>query len=97
LNIPTFANIQFVEENGYLTKAMLNYIDELNQALQNGLSDNGWTLPQVTAAQLTEIFALTGNREMPNGTMWYVTDAVPPVVVIKIDGALRKVTTTPYP
>ena len=97
MNIPTFANLQFVEENGYLTETILNYMDELNQALQNGLSDNGWTLPQVTAAQLTEIFALTDDREMPNGTMWYVTDASPPVVVIKINNALRKVTTTAYP
>lgn len=97
MNIPTFANLQFVEENGYLTETILNYMDELNQALQNGLSDNGWTLPQVTAAQLTEIFALTGDREMPNGSMWYVLDASPPVVVIKINNALRKVETTAYP
>lgn len=95
--IPTFANVQFVEENGYLTETMLNYMDELNQSLQNGLSNDGWTIPQVKDATLNEIFALTGEREMPNGTMWYVEDATPPVVVVKINNTLQKITTTAYP
>lgn len=97
--IPTFVNVKFVEDNGYLTSQMQMYNDELNRILQNGLSDNGWTLPVVTQAELTAIEALTGFQSMPDGTMWYVHDDDTAVyeMVVKINGALRKVTTTAYP
>jgi hypothetical protein len=97
--IPTFQSVQFVEENGYLTSKMQMYNDELNNILRNALSDNGWTLPTVTQAQLTKINALTGTEAMPNGTIWYVHDADTMVyeVVVKVNGALRKITTTAYP
>ena len=97
--IPTFQNVQFVDQNGYLTHQMQLYNDELNNVLRNGLSDNGWTLPQVTQAQLTQIDSFTGVDEMPNGTIWYVhdDDSLVYEVVVKINGALRKVTTTAYP
>lgn len=87
---PVFINTMFVDKNGFLTPDMQSYMDLQNQALQNGLSNNGWTLPQVTAAQLVAVQPV-----MPDGTMWYETDAHE--FVIKINGALRKVTTTPYP
>jgi hypothetical protein len=45
------------------------YNDELNQTMQNGLSNNGWTVPQLTTAQITQIAT-----QMPNGTLWYDTD-----------------------
>jgi hypothetical protein len=97
--IPTFFSVKFVDDEGYLTSAMQLYNDELNNVLRNGLSDNGWTLPQVTQAQLTEIDAFTGVDALPNGTIWYVHDDDTMVyeVVVKINGALRKVTTTAYP
>ena len=72
--IPTFVNVQFVDTNGYLTTAMQMYNDELNNILRNGLSDNGWTLPTVTQAQLTEIRALPSDQALPDGTIWYVHD-----------------------
>lgn len=99
--IPTFQNVQFVAKDGYLTSQMQLYNDELNNVLRNGLSDNGWTLPVVTQAQLASISTLPTDQQMPDGTMWYVSqDApLPPYheVVVKINGALRKVTTTAYP
>lgn len=67
--IPSFANVQFVEENGYLTSSMQMYNDELNRILRNGLSDDGWTVPNLTAAQITQI-----SPEMPAGTLWFNTD-----------------------
>ena len=90
MNFPTFQQIQFVKKDGFLTDSMQYYHDDMNQTLRDGLSDNGWTLPQITAANLVLI-----EPDMPNGTMWYESDAHE--VVIKINGALRKVTTTPYP
>lgn len=97
--IPTFQNAQFVEQSGYLTSQMQMYNDELNNVLRNGLSDNGWTLPKVTQAELTQIGLLPLDQQMPNGTIWYVHDDITLVyqVVVKINGALRKITTTAYP
>ena len=97
--IPTFQSAQYVEENGYLTSQMQLYNDELNNTLRNGLSDNGWTLPTVTQAQLAQIFAFSGVDAMPNGTIWYVHDVDNSYyeVVVKINGALRKITTAAYP
>lgn len=97
--IPSFQNVQFVDQDGFLTTQMQMYNDELNNVLRNGLSDNGWTLPSVTQAQLTAIQALPSDQQLPNGTVWYVHDTTTAVyeVVVKINGALRKVTTTAYP
>lgn len=90
MNIPAFINIQFVEKNGYLTSEMQYYNDELNQVLQNGLSDNGWTTPQQEAVDIVAVELM-----MPDGTFWYDTDNHE--IVFKVNGALRKVTTTAYP
>ena len=97
--IPVFANVKYTDEEGYLTSQMQMYNDELNNVLRNGLSDNGWTLPEVTQAELTAIEAFDTLDQMPNGSAWYVHDDDNSVyeLVIKINGALRKVTTTAYP
>src|SRR5882724_9171565 len=97
--IPSFQNVQFVDADGYLTTQMQMYNDELNNILRNGLSDNGWTLPEVTQTQLMDIIALPSDQTMPNGTIWYVHDDDTMIyeVVVLINGALRKVTTTTYP
>lgn len=97
--IPTFQSVQFVDKDGYLTAQMRLYNDELNNILRNGLSDNGWTLPTVTQDELTDIDSFTDTAVMPDGTIWYVHDDDTAVyeVVVKINGALRKVTTTAYP
>ena len=99
--IPTFQKAKFVENDGYLTNQMQLYNDELNNILRNGLSDNGWTLPTVTQAELADIMALPTDQQMPDGTIWYVSQGAPLTpyheVVVLINGALRKVTTTAYP
>jgi hypothetical protein len=90
VKFPIFTTQQFTTTDGNLTPAMHDYHDLLAQALQNGLSDNGWTFPQISAADLVKIAP-----SMPNGTGWYEKDAHE--IVFKINGALRKVTTTVYP
>jgi len=90
MNFPTFNVIKFVDDEGYLTPSMQDYHDDMNQTLRGGLSDNGWTVPNITGTDLVAIAP-----SMPDGTMWYESDAK--VIVFKINGALRKVTTTPYP
>lgn len=88
--IPVFADVKYVKDDGYLTAEMQIYNDQLNQSLQTGLSDNGWTFPPITAVNLAIVAPM-----MPNGTGWYESDAG--VIVFKLGGALRKVTTTAYP
>ena len=106
--IPTFQNVQFVDEEGFLTTQMQMYNDELNNVLRNGLSDNGWTLPTVTQAELAQIMALPNDQQLPNGTIWYVRNpAINPTyneIVVKLDdgtgtgtSALYKLTKTAYP
>ena len=106
--IPTFFRIQCVDDEGYLTSVMQLYNDELNNVLRNGLSDNGWTLPVVTQAQLADIIALPADQQMPNGTIWAVANpAINPTyneIVVKLDdgtstgtSALYKLTKTAYP
>lgn len=106
--LPTFQSVQYVDENGYLTSAMQMYHDELNNVLRNGLSDNGWTLPAVTQAELAAIMALPADQQLPNGTIWYVANpAINPTyneIVVKLDNgtgtgtsALYKLTKAAYP
>lgn len=108
--IPTFQSVQFVQEDKFLTPQMRMYNDELNNVLRNGLSDNGWTLPVVTQAELASIMALPDDQKLPTGTIWAVQDtpALPApqyaeIVVLLDDGtgagtsALYKLTKTPYP
>ena len=106
--IPSFQNVQFVDDDGYLTSQMQMYNDELNNVLRNGLSDNGWTLPTVTQAELASILALPSDQQLPNGTIWYVANPeINPTyneIVVKLDdgtgtgtSALYKLTKTAYP
>lgn len=64
---------------------------ELIEAIFNG-SNDGLIAPQKTTAEITTL--ATGAAD---GTIWYATDSVPPNLVIKINGALRQVTTTAFP
>ena len=68
MNIPVLFSTQYVQSNGYLTTAMQFYNDTLNQSLNIGLSDNGWTFPQRTTAQIVAIEPV-----MPDGTAWFNT------------------------
>ena len=67
--IPVLQNIQFVDKNGYLTDSQLLWLDELIQTMQSALSDNGWTVPNATTAQIATLKTL-----MPVGTIWFNTD-----------------------
>ena len=48
------------------------------QNIQNALSDNGWTIPQLTTAQINVLINPPDlndpNFYMPNGTIWFNTD-----------------------
>ena len=88
--IPVFTNVKYVESSGLLTVNAQIYNDTLNQSLRTCLSDNGWTIPQLTQAQITTISA-----DMPNGSVWY--DITNNVFVGKQNGTLVKFTTAVWP
>lgn len=83
-----------------------SYHEYLSQALRDGLSNKGWTVPQVTKDQLTTLPVQNPTdgsqvptlwQSMPDGTLWFILDQIPPCYVGKINGALVKFSTTPYP
>lgn len=84
LQIPTYVQ-QTNEEN---------YNEELNQTLQYLIGVDGWKTPQITAANLAIISA---DPLTPNGTLWFVTDAVPPGPVMLVSGTVVRLATAPYP
>jgi len=98
MDLPTYLDIND-------TDSQRLYQQELSQTLINGLSNNGWTVPQLTDAQLRTDVVLDPNTGanstlkdiMPDGTIWFITDATPPCYVGKISGSLVKFTTTVYP
>lgn len=90
MRIPVFPNTKFVENDGFLTNDMLFYTTELNQNLQGALSDNGWTVPQISDTDLVAI-----EPSMPDGTIWY--ENVNHVFVGKVNGTLMKFTMAVYP
>lgn len=61
MDIPTYVHVSPEGEEFYN--------EELNQTLQDGLSNNGWTVPQLTNAQIIAVAP-----QMPVGTIWYNTD-----------------------
>lgn len=95
MDLPTYLEVE--NEN--------TYHEYLNQALRDGLSEKGWTVPQITIAGLTTApvqnpsnGSITTIKDlMPDGTLWFLIDAVPPRYVGKISGALVQFTTTAYP
>lgn len=50
------------------------YFELLVQILQGGLSDNGFTIPQQSAANIALIKSYLFNPIMPPGTIWFNTD-----------------------
>lgn len=88
--------------------AQENYHEEMNQTLRQNLGFMGFAVTNITNADLTTTPVLDPNLGtfttvmdlMPIGTIWFVTDAVPPVMVQKMSESptvLRKFTTTAYP
>jgi hypothetical protein len=69
-----------------------NYHEELNQDIQDNLSNNGFVIPALTTAQI-----INSSAFMPDGTFWYCTDHSPPVYVGLISGSLVQFSTTSFP
>lgn len=65
------------------------YFELLIKTLNNGLSDNGWTVPQQSTTNITTLINRNARPILPRGTIWFdttlgklkvlVTQAVPGV------------------
>jgi len=87
MNIPAFFNPRFTKEDGSLTNEMQLFFDELMQALQNGVSNNGFVFPEQDTATITALADM-----MPDGTAWYNTDIDLPQM--KVGGVVKTFTLT---
>ena len=83
MNIPVFQNNQMVEQSGKLTNEQQLWFDSLIQSMQAALSDNGWTVPTHTTADITELA-----KTMPAGTIYFDTD----IAKLKVITAARIIT-----
>lgn len=57
MNLPNFINTKLVDENGYLTPEWSNILTQLITELQLNLSNEGYRLPQLKTAQITQLTA----------------------------------------
>lgn len=104
MNLPPYVNMTEYDE--------IVYQQDMNQTLRDGLSNNGWTVPQVSDDELrVDLVQNPANGElttlaqlMPDGTIWCVVDKtnplVPPIGLVyvgKLNGSLVQFTTTAYP
>lgn len=81
--IPAFENIQYVDDNGFLTAAARLYMDQLNQILLALISRYGWQVPNLSTNQISYASYFTPNglvsnginqTGLPVGTIWFDTD-----------------------
>jgi hypothetical protein len=95
----------YVENETSQSPEQENYNQQLNLTLQQNLGQLGFVVTSITHADLTTTPILNPNtgafttvKDLAvDGAVWYVNNAVPPVLVVKANGALEKITTTPYP
>lgn len=72
------------------------FIEALTQTLREGLSDNGFTIPNVTAAEVVEL--LDVDPPLPAGSLWFNVDLNAPygaMQFIALDGSLQTITSVP--
>lgn len=69
--IPVWERKKMVEENRYPTDEMENFFTTLIQEMQNDLSDEGFQIPGLSTAEITQIAA---DSDVSNGRIWYDTD-----------------------
>jgi hypothetical protein len=77
-----------------------NFFELMFETLRTGLSNAGWTVPQLTTAQITAIATPPNLNDstqyMPNGTIWFNTDLaklqVQTAIVLGVGATVETVT-----
>jgi len=94
MDLPTFLQGENEE--------LQNFFELMFSTLRQGLSDAGWTIPQLTTAQITAIATPPTipndayTDYMPNGTIWFNTDLaklqVQTAVVLTVGATIETIT-----
>jgi hypothetical protein len=87
--IPTFTQHKATDKEGAYTRDAQQYNDELNQYLQDNLSNDGFVMPNRTTSDINTIADPTNGNTLPNGTMWYDTDTNQ--LKVKVNNVVRVV------
>lgn len=87
MNIPNFNDTQVVDKDGFLTDAWRQTLSQLFSELQKGLSNEGVTVPQQTADNISII---QGNETIGN----LIIDSTNNVAKININGTFKTITTS---
>lgn len=88
--LPAFYDMPATDKDGKLTTDLHLYLDQQSQYMEKNLGQNGYVIPSLTGAQITNISA-----DAAEGTMWFQTDAaVNQKLKIKMDGSVKTVTVT---
>ena len=93
--IPNFENTQMVDRSGNLTTNWQNILQALFTALQGGVSNEGFNIPQQTTANITKLqtqFAASPNPADYFGVMLY--DSTTDQLKVNIAGTFKVVTVT---
>jgi hypothetical protein len=92
MDLPTFLQGDIEE--------LQNFFELMFETLRAGLSNAGWTVPQLTTAQITAISQPPdlndSTQYMPNGTIWFNTDLaklqVQTAIVLGVGATIETVT-----
>lgn len=82
--------IPLTDKKGIVSWEWQQWFSRLAQSIQLNLSDDGYTLPQNTQADITGPL----NTETQTGNMTY--DSTNNVMAVNLNGTMVKVETTPY-
>ncbi|MDD5212360.1 MAG: hypothetical protein PHV62_08080 [Sulfuricurvum sp.] len=82
MNIPNFENIKFVDSRGYLTEEWQLILQQLFQALQGNLSDEGFKVPQQPTTVINQL-----NTAASKGALLY--DSTTNQLKVNISGTFQ--------
>lgn len=82
MNIPNFENIQFVDRQGYLTPEWQLILEQVFQALQKNLSDEGYKVPQQPTTTINQL-----NTAASTGALLY--DSTTNQLKVNISGTFQ--------
>ncbi len=74
MTIPTFTQHKATDREGAYTRDAQEYNDQLNQYLQENVSEDGFVMPNRTTVDINQIADPTNPNTLSNGTVWYDTN-----------------------
>ncbi len=73
MNIPNFEDVKVIDKDGFFTDEWRTIMEQLFQALQQNVGDEGFNVPPQSTTNITSIVA--ANPPPPNGRIFYDSTA----------------------